>query len=490
MIPVFALVGRPNVGKSTIFNALTGCRGALVADMPGVTRDRQYGKGNWADHPFVVIDTGGLEAKANQPIQQATQDQSWLAIEEADVVLFVVDAKQGVIAEDQNIARSLRKHNKHCILVVNKIDAAPEEYLTAEFSRLGFSDVCYVSAAHTRGIENILESSFDRLPNAPVCDTADLEVDDSEQGVGDDDTLLEDSALVEDEEKPLGVIKVALIGQPNAGKSTLMNRMLGEERVIVSEIPGTTRDSISVDFERMGQQYTLIDTAGIRKKQSVEEGVEHFSVVKSLQSIDQAHVVLFLIDAVLGFTMQDLHLLDFVIESGRSLVIVINKWDNLPEDQKKTVQHDLEHRLRFASFARQRTISARHGSGVGVLWADIIEAYKAAMRPLPTSLLTELLNRAVAHNPPPLVRGRRIKLRYAHCGGHMPPKIVLHGNQTESLPNTYIRYLHNQFRAGLKLVGTPLQIRCRTSDNPFASLAKRHRKQKAQVNNTRRGRGV
>lgn len=439
MKPVIALVGRPNVGKSTLFNRLTRSRDALVADQPGLTRDRKFGEGKLGDHPYIVIDTGGLTGEV-EGVESLMADQSWLAVQEADIVLFMVDARAGLTPEDDNIARHLRTTGKTIHLVVNKTDGLNPDIVTAEFYSLGLGEPLAIAAAHGRGVHAMIETVLDELS-----DLEEISEDEEEKG-----------------------IKIAVIGRPNVGKSTLANRILGEERVVAFDMPGTTRDSIYLPFERNDQQYTLIDTAGIRRRARVKEAVEKFSVIKALQAIEDAHVVIMLLDGQEGISEQDASLLGFIMDAGRALVLAVNKWDGLDEDQKDKVHRELEVKLPFLTYARTHYISALHGSGVGNLFKSIEEAYTAATRDLPTNQLTELLNHLVEVHQPPLVKGHRIKLRYAHQGGKNPPVIVVHGNKTADVPDSYRRYLINGFQKKLKLFGTPLRVEFKTGKNPFA----------------------
>lgn len=437
MIPVIVLVGRPNVGKSTMFNRLTRTQDALVADFPGLTRDRQYGEGIFQQKPFIVVDTGGVGVD-DMDVDALMSKQSEMALNEADTIFFVVDGRSGMTPLDQTIAVRLRKLSKPIVLVVNKTDGMDEDQACFDFRSLGFEDVYPVSATHGRGMIHLMEPVTAAFPMR-------VEADDS------DDTT----------------IKIAFAGRPNVGKSTLINRILGEERVVVYDMPGTTRDSISIPFERDNQVYTLIDTAGVRRKGRIDEKIEKFSVVKTLQAIRESHVCLMLIDAKEGVTDQDLHLLGFIIESGKALVIAINKWDGLTEEQREQVRITLDRRLQFAQFAKIRYISALHGTGIGALFKDFIEAYQSATQALSTPKLTRLLQDLTTQHTPPLVNGRRIKLRYAHAGGHNPPIIVVHGNQLEALPDSYKRYLIKGFTTQLGLVGTPLKIEFKVGNNPF-----------------------
>jgi len=437
MKPVIALVGRPNVGKSTLFNRLTRTRDAIVADEPGLTRDRQFGEGKIGDRPYLVVDTGGLtDQKSGVDALMALQ--SWRAVEQADVVLFLVDARSGMLPSDSVIAERLRITGKPIYIVANKCEGLNPDTVLAEFYRLGFAQVFPVAAAHGEGVYSMMERVLANLPSS---------VDETPQHAD--------------------AIKVAIIGRPNVGKSTLVNRMLGEDRLVTFDLPGTTRDSIYLNFTRDEQNYVLIDTAGVRRRARVKETVEKFSVVKTLQSIEDAHVVIVLLDAQEGITDQDANLLGMVLESGRAVVIAINKWDGLSQDQRTKVQRELDLKLSFINFAKIHFISALHGSGVGDLFAAINKAYRSAFMTVATPLLTKALITLVTANPPPLVRGRRIKLRYAHMGGKNPPVIVIHGNQTQSVPESYTRYLMNGFRKILRMEGTPLQISFHTSENPY-----------------------
>lgn len=440
MYPVVAIVGRPNVGKSTLFNVLTQSRDALVVDLPGTTRDRQYGEGMIEEKKFIVIDTGGIGG-TDQVVDDDVTKQSWNAISEADVILFLVDGQVGITNLDLSFARQLRKISKPIHLVVNKTDGLDLQVAMSEYFSLGFAEPIPIAASQKRGVSKLMAQVLEDFAQVPV------------------DT--------EEKERYPG-IRVAFVGQPNVGKSTLVNRILGEERVIVSDLAGTTRDSIFIPFVRDEQEYTLIDTAGIRRKAKVSSTVEKFSVVKTLQSIEAAHVVVLLIDATKGVTDQDLSLLDFIIESGRALVIAVNKWDGLSMAEKEAVKKPLGYRLQFAEFAIQHFISALHGTGVGNIFTSIKKAYRSAMKDLPTSLLTKLLEEITEAHQPPLVHGRRIKLRYAHSGGHNPPRIIIHGNQTDHVPDSYKRYMIKEFIARLKLQGTPVVVQFKTGENPYA----------------------
>jgi len=437
MKPVIALVGRPNVGKSTLFNRLTKSRDALVADQPGLTRDRKFGDGKLGDRDYIVVDTGGLSGDETG-IDGLMASQSWQAVEDSDKILFIVDARSGLTAEDDNIARRLRATGKDVYLVVNKTDGLDADVVTAEFYALGIGEPIAIAAAHGRGVNHLLSHIFADLPEEEP----------------------------EDEEKDKS-IRIAIVGRPNVGKSTLVNRILGEERVVAYDLPGTTRDSIYLPFERDAQAYTLIDTAGIRRRARVKEVIEKFSIIKAMQAIEDSHVVIMLLDGQEGITDQDATLFGFILDSGRALVIAVNKWDGLDVEQKDKVKHELDYKLPFLSFAKIHYISALHGSGVGNLFKSVLKAHESATRDLSTNQLTELLEELVTAHQPPMVKGRRIKLRYAHQGGRNPPIIVIHGNQTEALPDAYRRYLINSFQKYLKLQGTPIRIELKSGKNPF-----------------------
>jgi len=437
MIPTIALVGRPNVGKSTLFNQLTRSRDALVANYSGLTRDRHYGKGYYEESPFFVIDTGGM-GDIEQGIDEPMLEQSRQAIEEADLVIFLVDARAGLTPGDEEIAHYLRRSKTPVYVAVNKTDGLDQDLVLGDFYRLGFDQVVAIAASHGRGIRTLLERTLGEF------DFGELPLDDDEDR-----------------------IRIAVVGRPNVGKSTLINRMLGEERVVVFDMPGTTRDSIYVDYERDGKAYTLIDTAGVRKRKNIRLAVEKFSIVKTLQAIEDAQVVILLMDASEGVVDQDLHLLGQVIDAGRSLVVAMNKWDGLEPSQREWIKRELERRLVFVNFAELHFISALHGTGVGNLYKSVEKAFNSAAQQLSTNKLTRILGEATKQHSPPLVRGRRIKLRYAHAGGHHPPVVVIHGNQTEELPNHYVRYLEKYFRQELKLEGTPIKLVFKTGENPY-----------------------
>jgi GTP-binding protein len=436
MLPVVALVGRQNVGKSTLFNNLTQSRNALVSDFPGMTRDRQYGQANVLDHRFIVIDTAGITDDA-EGIDKLSIEQSIQAIQEADIVLFVVDGRAGLTSIDLLVAEKIRTLNKTVHLVVNKMEGLDVDIIAADFYRLGYGEPHSIAAAHGGGVKDLIQ------------------------------TVFANHDRTEKQDKPEDGIKLAIIGRPNVGKSTLTNRMLGEERVIVYDQPGTTRDSIFIPLERHGKTYTLIDTAGLRRRGKVFEMTEKFSVVKTLQAIETSNVVIFVIDAREGVTDQDLKLLGFIIENGKALVLAVNKWDGMSIADRDETRSTMDRKIHFLDFARTHFISALHGSGVGELFKSVDEAYECANRKLSTPVLNTILRETVLAHNPPMMHGRRIKLRYAHTGGHNPPLIIIHGNQVDDLPDSYRKYLINTYQKRLKLVGTPIRIQFKNSDNPF-----------------------
>ncbi len=442
--PVIALVGRPNVGKSTLFNRLTRSRDALVADFAGLTRDRKYGRALLEGHPFLLIDTGGLTG-GEAGIDAAMAEQSRAAIDEADAVLFMVDSATGVAASDETVADMLRRTDKPVWLVANKIDGQNEDVVLGEFFGLGFGEPHPIAASHGRGVAALTELLLTHF------------------GLIDLEPEPEDA-----ERKDAPGIRIGVVGRPNVGKSTLVNRMLGEDRVVVFDLPGTTRDSIYIPYERHGETFTLIDTAGVRRRGRVSETVEKFSIVKTLQAIEDSQVVILVIDAHEGLVDQDLHLMGTVIEAGRALVVAVNKWDHLTPDARDSIRTALDRRLNFIPWAKVHFISALHGTGVGDLYGSIGEAHQAATTKFSTNQLTRILEDAVADHQPPLVRGRRIKLRYAHQGGMNPPRIIIHGNQTQDVPESYRRYLENVYRKVLKISGSPIKIEFKTGENPFA----------------------
>lgn len=458
MLPVVALVGRPNVGKSTLFNRLTRTRDALVADFPGLTRDRKYGQANYEGLQFIVVDTGGISGD-EQGIDMAMANQSLMAIDEADVVLFLVDARVGLTGADQGIAEHLRKQNKSVYVVANKVDGIDGDSESADFFALGLGDVNQIAAAHGRGVTQLLTHTL--MPLAEQF--PDMQVPEEEEITQEQDAEKQLEKLL------ASPIKLAIVGKPNVGKSTLTNRILGEERVVVYDQPGTTRDSIFIPMERDGREYVLIDTAGVRRRRSISEAIEKFSIVKTLQAIEEANVVLLVIDAQEGITDQDLSLLGFVLNSGRSLVLAVNKWDGLDKDVKDEIKRELDRRLGFIDFARLHFISALHGTNVGHLFESVQEAYNSATKRINTSMLTRIMDMAQADHQPPVVRGRRVKMKYAHAGGYNPPIIVIHGNQVKDLPDSYKRYMMNYFRKSLKVMGTPIKVEFREGANPYES---------------------
>lgn len=442
MKPVIALVGRPNVGKSTLFNRLTKTRDAIVADYAGLTRDRHYGNGKQGQHEFIVIDTGGFEPDATSGIYKEMAKQTRQAVAEADVVLFVVDARAGLSAQDHEIGKYLRKLGKPCVLVANKSEGMTAGAQLVEFFELGLGEVFPISAAHGQGIRPLVDLALG--PLVPPGDGSEQFADEP------------------------GVIKLAVAGRPNVGKSTLINTWLGEERLVAFDLPGTTRDAISVPFERNGQRFELIDTAGLRRKGKVFEAIEKFSVVKTLQAIESASVVLLLIDATQGVTDQDAHIAGYVLESGRAVVVAVNKWDAVDEYARELVKRSIETRLGFLKFAALHLISAQKRQGLGPLWESIAQAHKAANCKMSTPVLTRLLLEAVQFQTPKKTGMYRPKLRYAHQGGMNPPIIIIHGNSLEHVTDAYKRFLEGRFRKEFNLIGTPLRIQMKSSSNPYA----------------------
>ena len=447
MLPVIALVGRPNVGKSTLFNRLTRSRDAIVADYPGLTRDRQYGQGRVGPRPYLVVDTGGFEPVKSEGIVQAMAGQAELAIEEADVVLFVCDARAGLTPHDARIAQRLRVSGRKVFLLVNKAEGL-SDVAKAEFYELGLGEPYLISAAHGQGVRAVIDLALEGFPE---------EEEDEEP---------------EDPDAPKR-LKVTLAGRPNAGKSTLINALIGEERLIAFDMPGTTRDAIKVDFEYNGRPYELVDTAGLRKKGKVFEAIEKFSVVKTLQAIDGANVVILVIDAKNGIADHDAHIAGYVLESGRALVVAVNKWDLMSEYEREMFGLELERKLHFLRWARMIRISALKRNGLNHLMKAVDEAHAAAYRKIPTPKLTRALLEAVERQQPPRARGGRPKPRFAHQGGSNPPVIVVHGNALEDIGESYRRYLESFFREKIDLAGTPLRIEFRTKDNPFVKDDKR-----------------
>ncbi len=440
MKPVIAVVGRPNVGKSTLFNRMTKSRDAIVADFAGLTRDRHYGDGRSGEHEFIVIDTGGFEPESTTGIVKEMAKQTRQAVAEADAVVFVVDVRSGVSGQDHDIAKFLRAAGKKVVLAVNKAEGMSESPLLAEFWELGLGEPIPISAAHGQGIRS--------LTDAALADFTFDEHDDAET----------------DEGAP---IRLAVAGRPNVGKSTLINTWLGEERLVAFDQPGTTRDAISVPFERNGQKFQLIDTAGLRRKGKVFEAIEKFSVVKTLQAIADANVVLLLLDATQGVTDQDAHIAGYILESGRAVVLAVNKWDAVDDYQKDTLQRSIEHRLAFLKFAPVLHISAIKRQGLGPVWKAIADAHASATCKMPTPVLTRLLQEAVEHQAPKRAGAFRPKLRYAHQGGMNPPLIVIHGNSLDHVTEAYKRFLEGRFRAHFKLTGTPMRIEMRSGRNPY-----------------------
>lgn len=519
MSKVVALVGRPNVGKSTLFNRLTKTRDALVADFPGLTRDRKYGRAIYNDYEYILIDTGGIDG-TEEGVETKMAAQSLQAIDEADLVLFLVDARSGLLAGDYLIADYIRKHQKKTVVVANKIDGLDADVATAELYALGFGEIYPIAAAHGRGVGILLdevvapvlasdeehelpvpgpfddpeaikwEKGFEFLDNVPMdkigggfnwyewkqrhkLGTTEAQKTEENYSDAEQDKFEADKnkvvAKAQGEAVPFAdlPVKFAIVGRPNVGKSTLTNRMLGEDRVIVYDLPGTTRDSIYIPLEKDGKQYIVIDTAGVRKRKKVNEAVEKFSVVKTLQAIEDCNVALLVIDANAGVTDQDLCLLSFIIQSGRSLVIAVNKWDGLDKEVKEHVKEALSLRLGFVDFADIHFISALHGTGVGHLFDSLQAAYRSATTRVSTSKLNRILEMATQELQPPLSKGRRIKLKYAHAGGYNPPRIVIHGNKTRDITDSYKRYLINYFRKSLNIIGTPISLEFSESENPF-----------------------
>lgn len=439
--PVIALVGRPNVGKSTLFNRLTRSRDAIVADYPGLTRDRQYGTGRVGDRPYIVVDTGGLSGE-QEGVDPLMAGQVQAALEEADAVLFLVDGRAGLIPADESIAQYIRNFGKPVYLVVNKAEGHDHQVISSEFYQMGLGDPMVISSAHGDNVAATINYVLDEVE-------------------GDDP---------EEEELPLDEtpgIRVAVIGRPNVGKSTLINRMIGEERVVAFDMPGTTRDSIFVPFERDGQLYTLIDTAGVRRRKNIKEKIEKFSIVKAIEAMESSNVVVLVVDGSEGITDQDLTLLGLALESGRGLVIAINKWDNLSDDQRNKIKHELEFKLTFVDYAKKHLISALHGTGVGDLFRTVKAVYRGAMKQVSTSDLNRVLEQAILDHQPPLIGGRRVKLRYAHLGGLNPPRVVVHGTQVDKLPKAYTKYLMGVFRKAFKWVGTPVMVEYKVTANPY-----------------------
>jgi GTP-binding protein len=452
MLPTIALVGRPNVGKSTLFNRLTRTRDALVADYPGLTRDRQYGRGQMGERPFFVVDTGGFEPVAKGGILKEMARQTRAAIAECDVVVFIVDARAGMAEQDRDIALLLRKSGRPVVLVANKAEGLPAERAVAEFHELGLGEPLAISAAHGEGVRDMLEQALAHVPAPERAPEEDAEAD-----------------------AGLRTIKVAIVGRPNVGKSTLVNALFGAERVIAFDEPGTTRDAIHLDVERGGRRYTLIDTAGLRRRGKVFEAVEKFSVIKTLNAIEEANVVVLIVDGQDAITEQDAHIAGHVLESGRALVVAVNKWDGLPQAQRDEVKRELSRKMGFLAFAATHYISAKEGRGLDALVASVDAAYAAATAKLSTPRLTRVLQQAVQRQQPPRAGYSRPKLRYAHQGGMNPPVVVIHGSALAAVPDSYRRYLERFFAEAFQLRGTPLRIQFKTGSNPYANAASRRR---------------
>lgn len=444
MLPTIVLVGRPNVGKSTLFNRLTKSRDALVADLPGLTRDRHYGRGLGASKPYLVVDTGGFEPTADDGIMKEMARQTLLAIDEADVIIFVVDGRQGVTPQDKVIANRLRRSDRPVLLAVNKTEGMQRAIVSAEFHELGLGDPLSISSAHGEGVRDIVELALESFPE-----------------------------LESETRNEKNIPKVAIVGRPNVGKSTLVNALLGEERVIAFDQPGTTRDSIHIDLERDGKQYVIIDTAGVRKRGKVFEAIEKFSVIKTIQAIEEANVAILVVDAHEGITEQDAHVAAYILDTGRALVVAINKWDGLKEDERDWVKREIDRKLQFLDFAKFHYISALRKKGLNELFTSVDGAYKAAMAKLSTPQLTRVLTDAIAQHQPPISKGIRPKLRYAHQGGSNPPIVVVHGNHVDGVKDSYKRYLEGVFRKTFQLTGTPLRVQFNQGENPFAEPEKR-----------------
>jgi len=444
MLPTIVLVGRPNVGKSTLFNRLTKSRDALVADLPGLTRDRHYGRGLGGSKPYLVVDTGGFEPTADDGIMKEMARQTLLAIDEADVIIFVVDGRQGVTPQDKVIANRLRRSDRPVLLAVNKTEGMQRAIVSAEFHELGLGDPLSISSAHGEGVRDLVELALEPFAEPEI-----------------------------EAQQTKNTPKIAIVGRPNVGKSTLVNALLGEERVIAFDQPGTTRDSIHIDLERDGKNYTIIDTAGVRKRGKVFEAIEKFSVIKTIQAIEEANVAILVVDAHEGITEQDAHVAAYILDTGRALVVAINKWDGLKEDERDWVKREIDRKLQFLDFAKFHYISALRKKGLNELFTSVDGAYKAAMAKLSTPQLTRVLTDAIAQHQPPISKGIRPKLRYAHQGGSNPPIVVVHGNHVDGVKDSYKRYLEGVFRKTFQLTGTPLRVQFNQGDNPFAEPDKR-----------------
>jgi GTPase len=446
MLPTIVLVGRPNVGKSTLFNRLTKSRDALVADLPGLTRDRHYGRGIGASKPYLVIDTGGFEPTAESGILKEMAKQTLLAIDEADVVIFIVDGRAGITPQEYIIADTLRRAQRPVLLAVNKTEGMQKAVVSADFFELGLGEPLSISSAHGEGVKDLIELALEGFPEPQ-----------------------QDNEVQNDNRVP----KVAIVGRPNVGKSTLVNALLGEERVIAFDEPGTTRDSIEIDLEKNGKHYVIIDTAGVRKRGRVFESIEKFSVVKTMQAIEDANVAILVVDAQEGITEQDAHVAAYILDAGRALVVAINKWDGLKEDERDWIKNEIDRKLKFLDFAKFHYISALRNKGLPELFTSVDGAFKAAFAKLATPQLTRVLIDAVAQHQPPVSRGTRPKLRYAHQGGMNPPIVVVHGNHVDGVKDSYKRFLEGVFRKTFQLIGTPLRVQFKQGDNPFAEPDKR-----------------
>ncbi len=443
MLPVIALIGRPNVGKSTLFNRLTCSRDALVADQPGLTRDRKYGVGKIGESNYITVDTGGLSGD-KEGIEGLMEQQVRAAIDEADYLIFLLDGKDGLISTDEIIASQLRKSGKPIAIAVNKSENLDKNLVSSDYYRLGLGEPFFIAAAHGRGVKTLINNVLKKIV-----------------------MQFHDENFSANQEIKNNITNIAVVGRPNVGKSTLINQLLGEDRLVVFDSPGTTRDSISVPFDYNNRQYLLIDTAGVRRRARIKETVEKFSVIKTLQAIQQANVVILVLDAEQGISEQDASLSGHILDSGRALLVVVNKWDKLNKENKEQIKEEMIRRLSFLSFADWKFISALKGTGLGNLIKSVDIAYRSAMVNMKTPDITKALEDATIEHQPPLVKGRRIKLRYAHQGGKNPPIIIVHGNQTDKIPLTYKRYLMNRFRKVFALHGTPLQIEFKSSINPF-----------------------
>jgi GTP-binding protein len=445
MLPTIVLVGRPNVGKSTLFNRLTKSRDALVADLPGLTRDRHYGRGVVGSKPYLVVDTGGFEPTTDTGIMAEMARQTLLAIDEADVIIFLVDGRQGLTPQDKEIAERLRKRQRPVLLAVNKTEGMQRAIAAAEFHELGLGDPLSVSSAHGEGVRDLIELALE-----PFADPAD-----------------------EDEPREEKVPRIAIVGRPNVGKSTLVNALLGEERVIAFDQPGTTRDSIELELERAGKRYIIIDTAGVRKRGRIFEAIEKFSVIKTMQAIEEANVAILVVDAQDGITEQDAHVAAYILDSGRALVVAVNKWDGLEEDRREWIKREIDRKLQFLDFAKLHYISALRKKGLPELFTSVDGAYRSAIAKLSTPKLTRVLLEATSQHQPPVSRGTRPKLRYAHQGGSNPPVVVVHGNHVDGIKDSYTRFLANALRKAFQLSGTPLRVQYKQGENPYAEPEKR-----------------